>query len=84
MFLSNDLPTKLEITLHSNTLFSSEMLNKINQKISNVDNERVNNNFSISLHFYLEVTKKKEQLALGLLMKQKKLHWLTCLLTKLI
>ena len=47
MFLSNDLPTKLEITLHSNTLFSSEMLNKINQKISNVDNERVNNNFSI-------------------------------------
>jgi len=47
MFLSNDLPTKLEITLHSNKLFSSEMLNKINQKISNVDNERVDNNFSI-------------------------------------
>jgi AcrR family transcriptional regulator len=47
MFLSNDLPTQLDITLQSTTLFSSEMLNKMNQKVSDADNERVNNNFSI-------------------------------------
>ena len=33
MFLSNNLPTKLDITLRSTTLFSSEMLNKMNQKL---------------------------------------------------
>ena len=47
MLLSHDLPTKSDITLHSINLLSSEIINKMNQKVENANSERVNNIVSI-------------------------------------
>ena len=47
IFLSNDLPAKLDINLHINKLFASEVINKINSKLADVDNYRLNNTLSI-------------------------------------
>ena len=47
IFLSNDLPAKLDINLHINKLFASEIISKINSKLADVDNDRLNNTLSI-------------------------------------
>jgi len=47
IFLSNDLPAKLDINLHINKLFASEVINKINSKLADVDSYRLNNTLSI-------------------------------------
>ena len=47
IFLSNDLPAKLDINLHINKLFASEVINKINSKLTDVDSYRLNNTLSI-------------------------------------
>lgn len=47
MLLNHDLPTKSDITLHSMNLLSSEIINKMNQKVENANSERVNNVVSI-------------------------------------
>jgi AcrR family transcriptional regulator len=47
IFLSNNLPTKLDINLHINKLFASEIISKINSKLADVDSYRLNNTLSI-------------------------------------
>ena len=47
IFLSNDLPAKLDINLHINKLFASEIISKINSKLADVDSYRLNNTLSI-------------------------------------
>ena len=47
IFLSNDLPAKLDINLYINKLFASEVINKINSKLADVDSYRLNNTLSI-------------------------------------
>ena len=47
IFLINNLPTKLDINLHINKLFASEIISKINSKLADVDNDRLNNTLSI-------------------------------------
>jgi AcrR family transcriptional regulator len=47
IFLSDDLPTKLDINYHVSKLFSSEIISKINRKVTDIDSHRVNNTLSI-------------------------------------
>ena len=47
IFLSNDLPSKLDINFHASKLFSSKIISKINSKATDMDSYRVNNTLSI-------------------------------------
>ena len=60
IFLSRDFPATLELSIYSKNLLAAQIIKKINQKNTKINNERITNILALLFHYYLKVFQKKD------------------------